>query len=364
VAAGRPTPHDVGEPSSSEIELPQHHLILGGNSFIGRHVALLLARAGHRVTIASRTRLAFDFPADVASCILRKELELASGEWDDLVIGVDVVHHYAWSSTPASANANPTRDLLTNVTGTLGLLDSLKRRGGGRVVFASSGGTVYGKLKSAPVSEDALLAPITAYGAGKATAEIYLKLYRAMHDLDCRIARIANPYGAGQNLGRGVGAVTTFLNHALTGQPIVIWGDGETIRDFIHISDVASCLVRLACAPQSDEDFLFNVGTGVGTSLNEIVTHLEASLGRCIHVTRLPNRSFDVPISVLAIERVRQALGWSPRISFSEGIARTVADLKADSAFSRLDEPVRPRLKVQKHCVVEQRGEFPWIWAT
>jgi UDP-glucose 4-epimerase len=316
----------------------QHHLILGGNSFIGRHVALLLARAGHRVTIASRTPPAFGFPAEVASCILRKELELASADWDDLVTGVDVVHHYAWSSIPASANANPTGDLLINVTATLGLLESLKRRGGGRVVFASSGGTVYGKLKSAPVSEDALLAPITAYGAGKMTAEIYLKLYRTMYDLDCRIARIANPYGAGQNLSRGLGAVTTFLHRALTGQPIVIWGDGETIRDFIHISDVASCLVMLACAPQSDVDFVFNVGTGIGTSLNEIVSRLETVLGRCIQVTRTSTRSFDVPISVLAIERARQVLGWSPRVSFSEGIARTVADLKANRAFSTLDE--------------------------
>jgi UDP-glucose 4-epimerase len=322
--------------------MPQHHLILGGNSFIGRHVALLLARAGHRVTIASRAPLDFRLPAEVASCILWKEFELASADWDDLVTGVDVVHHYAWSSIPASANASPTEDLLINVTATLGLLESLKRRGGGRVVFASSGGTVYGMLKSVPVSEDAILAPITAYGAGKATAEIYFKLYRAMHNLDCRIARIANPYGGGQSLSRGLGAVTTFLHHALTRQPIVIWGDGETIRDFIHISDVASCLVLLACAPQSDVDFVFNVGTGIGTSLNEIVTYLETVLGRRIEVTRTSARAFDVPISVLAIERVRQMLGWSPRVSFSEGIARTVADLKADRAFSTLDEYAGP----------------------
>ena len=318
--------------------MPQHHLVLGGDSFIGRHVALLLARAGHRVTIATRAPPAFSFPAEFASCIQRQELELASADWDGLVTGVDVVHHYAWSSIPASANANPTGDLLINVTGTLGLLDALKRRGGGRVVFASSGGTVYGKLKSAPVSEDALLAPITAYGAGKATAEIYLVLYRTMHNLDCRIARIANPYGAGQNPSRGLGAVTTFLHHALTGQQIVIWGDGETIRDFIHISDVATCLVALACAPQSDVDFVINVGTGIGTSLNEIVTALEMFLGRRIQVTRTSTRSFDVPISVLAIERARQVLGWSPRVSFSEGIAHTIADLKADRAISTLDK--------------------------
>jgi UDP-glucose 4-epimerase len=101
-------------------------------------------------------------------------------------------------------------------------------------------------LRSIPASEDDPLAPITAYGAGKATAELYLKLYRAIHGLDCRIARIANPYGAGQDLSRGQGAVTTFSHQALTGQRIVIWGDGEAVRDYVHISDVASCLVTLA----------------------------------------------------------------------------------------------------------------------
>jgi UDP-glucose 4-epimerase len=314
----------------------QHHLILGGSSFIGRHVALLLARAGHRVTIATRARPAFGFPAEAAGRIQRKELELASADWDGLVAGVDVVHHYAWSSIPSSANANPAGDLLINVSATLGLLDALKRRGEGRVVFASSGGTVYGKLQSVPVSEDAPLAPITAYGAGKATAEIYLKLYREMHGLDCRIARISNPYGAGQDPSRGLGAVTTFLHHALTGEKIVIWGDGETIRDYVHISDVASCLLTLACGPQSDTDFIFNIGSGVGTSLNEIVTNLEMHLGRRLQINRTGRRAFDVPVSVLAIERARRVLGWSPRVSFFEGIARTLADLKADRPFATL----------------------------
>jgi UDP-glucose 4-epimerase len=114
---------------------------------------------------------------------------------------------------PCERQRQSHRDLLINVTAMLGLLEALKRRGGGRVVFASSGGTVYGKLKSAPVSEDALLAPISAYGASKVTAEIYLRLYRTMHNLGCGIARIANPYGAGQNLSRGLGLVTTFLHH-------------------------------------------------------------------------------------------------------------------------------------------------------
>jgi UDP-glucose 4-epimerase len=245
------------------------------------------------------------------------------------------VHHYAWTSIPASANANPIGDLTSNVTTTMALLEALRRKGGGRLVFSSSGGTVYGKLQTVPVPEDHPLAPITAYGAGKVTAEIYLGLYRALHGLDCRIARIANPYGAGQNLARGQGAATTFLHSALKGEPIVVWGDGEVVRDYLHVSDVAAALVALAVAPSLDEFHTFNIGSGLGVSLNEIVEELERRLNRRIDVRREPSRPFDVPISVLDISRARKILRWEPRLSFGEGIALTMTDLANKAALSQ-----------------------------
>ncbi len=315
----------------------RHHLILGGGGFIGRHVAVLPASMGHRVTIADRKMPPYHFPPNVAELIGFTSVDLTAADWEKLLDGVDVVHHYAWSSIPASANANPAGDLLVNVGATLGLLDELRRRGGGRVVFSSSGGTVYGKLRSVPVGEDHPLAPITAYGAGKAAAELYLELYRVMHGLDCRIARIANPYGAGQDLSRGQGAVTTFLHHALSGEQIVIWGDGEVVRDYVHISDVASCLVRMACVDDIKGEFVFNVGSGIGISLNEIVFELEARLGRPLDVARTNVRAFDVPVSVLDIERAHRVLGWSPHLTFAEGLTRTLADLAVGRAFSMLD---------------------------
>jgi len=315
----------------------EHHLILGGNGFIGRHVGLMLARAGHRVTLAARRRPVHEFPPDVAGRIAWTMLELGSADWDKLVEDASVVHHYAWGSIPASANANPAGDLITNVSSTLGLLEALRRRGAGRIVFSSSGGTVYGKLHETPVREDHPVAPITAYGASKATTEIYLGLYRAMHGIDCRIARIANVYGAGQDLARGLGAVTTFLHNALTGQPIEIWGTGEVVRDYIHIADVAACLVTLARTPRTDEAFIFNVGSGTGTSLNDIVAELEVRLNRKLEVNRTQRRAFDVPVSVLAIDRASQVFGWAPKLSFSDGITRTISDFTMKSDFSTLD---------------------------
>lgn len=317
--------------------MSESHLILGGRGFIGRHVATLLARAGHKVFIADHRPPEFAFPEDVVARISWQPLEFASADWDALLADITVVHHYAWTSIPASANQNPAGDLTSNVAATLALLEALRRRGGGRIVFPSSGGTVYGTLKHVPASEDHPLMPITAYGAGKAATEIYLGFYRAMHGVDCRVARIANPYGAGQNFLRGQGAATTFLHNALTEAPIVIWGDGEVVRDYVHIADVAAAMVSIASIPRLERFHTFNVGSGIGVSLNGIVAELERQLNRRLEVRRKAPRPFDLPFSVLDISRIRETIGWVPRLTLSEGISRTMADLAANSPLSRLD---------------------------
>ncbi len=312
-----------------------HHLLVGGGGFIGRHVGLLLAAQGHKVTLTGRRARPFAWPEPLAGQIIWHMLDLTAADWDSAIGDAAVIHYYAWSSLPATANADPGLDLRTNLNALIGLLDAVKRRGYGTVLFASSGGTIYGTPKYVPVREDHVTAPITAYGAGKAAAELYLGLYHAMHGIDFRIARIANPYGAGQDIARGLGAVTTFLHKALTGQTIEIWGTGDVVRDYIHIADVAECLVLLATAPAA-ANAVFNVGSARGVSLNQIILELEFRLGRELPVVRKPARGFDVPVNVLSIERARKTLGWSPKLSFSEGLARTMTDIAAQTPFSTL----------------------------
>jgi UDP-glucose 4-epimerase len=315
-----------------------HQLVLGGSGFIGRHVALQLAMAGHEVTIADRLPPPMEFPPEIAHNIRFMPVELGEVDWERLVDGAAIVHHYAWASIPASANANPIGDLTTNVLTTIALLDALRRRSDGAVmIFSSSGGSVYGKLAQVPVPENHLVAPITAYAAGKVTAEIYLGLFRALHGLDCRIARISNPFGCGQDLARGLGAATKFLHCALTDTPIEIWGDGEVIRDYIHIADVAAGLAALALAPRHPEHSVFNIGSGIGVSLNGIIEQIELRLGRTLQVRRTAARPFDVPVSVLDISRAQSVLGWSPKLSFAAGIERTFTDLAAGGELSTLD---------------------------
>ena len=315
------------------------HLIIGGSGFVGRHTGMALAQREHRTILAGRKKP--ELPACFASSpfLSWRELNMQDADWDEQIKGVDVVHFYSWGSLPSTANADPKADLEQNLGALLGLLDALKRRGHGRVIFSSSGGTVYGPLQQVPVLETHVLEPINAYGASKATAEIYLNLYRAMHGLDCRVARIANPYGAGQDISRGLGAVTAFMNQALNNKPIEIWGTGEVVRDFIHIADVADGLAALATAPDLGGQHVFNIGSGKGTSLNQIVATLEHRLNQTLTVNRKPGRTFDVPSNVLSIGRVNQILGWRPKLSFAEGIGRMLSDIAAHPTFSTLHPP-------------------------
>ncbi|MQT15283.1 NAD-dependent epimerase/dehydratase family protein [Segnochrobactrum spirostomi] len=313
----------------------QTHLLIGGAGFIGRHVAFGLLRRAQRIIVADRvTPERGDTLA--SECVEFINLDLTTADWDELICDVDVVHLYAWSSIPASANANPLGDLHANLGVTLGLLEALRRRGRGRLVFTSSGGTVYGRVEDAPIPEYHRLSPITAYGAGKATAELYLGLYRELYGLDCRIARLSNPYGAGQDTVRGQGAVTTFIHRALDGEKIVIWGDGSVVRDYVHISDVVNALISLADIPVIHGSAIYNVGSGEGHSLNDIVAELERQLGRELSVMRNKPRPFDVPVNILDISRAKRDLSWGPSVSFADGVARTIDDIRRGASLSFL----------------------------
>lgn len=304
------------------------HLIIGGSGFIGRHVALALLRRGDTVVIASRSPLKETPPGTDPALLSFVQCDLRSANWGNIVLAGDVVHHYAYSTIPETANKNPLSDLEVNVSGTLRLLDALRNRRGTRLIFPSSGGTVYGRLRATPAPEDHPLDPITAYGVSKVAIEKYLGFYRAMYGLDLRVARLSNPYGAGQNIERKQGAVSVFLHLALAGRPIEVWGDGSVIRDYIHITDAAAGLLALADAPRErvDASPIFNIGSGKGVSVLHILDLLEERLGRTLEVRYSPNRPFDVPSNVLDIRRAGLVLGWTPKLSFHAGLDLAIRD--------------------------------------
>ncbi|WP_423414768.1 NAD-dependent epimerase/dehydratase family protein [Hyphomicrobium sp. B1] len=307
-----------------------YHLILGGAGFIGKHVAYELARSGASVRIADRTPIAGRLPDDIASRISFQRCDLSCADWDDLIASACVIYHFAWSSIPASANEDIIKDVGANVIPTLKLLEAIKRRQphAPRLIFASSGGTVYGIPDEVPIPETHKLCPITGYGAGKAAVELYISTYRALYDLDIRTVRLANPFGAGQNVSTGQGAATTFLQLAISEKPITIWGDGRVIRDYIYISDAVAGILAVAGTEKSAKFWTYNIGSGVGISLNEIIHELEAELGRKLQVTHRCGRAFDVPTNILDISATTATCGWRPRLSFGEGLRRTLQDLQ------------------------------------
>lgn len=210
-------------------------MIFGGSGFIGRHVALALLGRGETVVIAERSPLR-EMPSAEALRLSFVPCDLGSADWDVLLADGDIVHHYACSTVPETANKDPLADLDSNVRATVRLLEALQRKHGTRLIFPSSGGTGYGPLRYSPVREDHPLDPITVYGVSKVAIEKYLGFDRQIHNLDLRIARLSNPFGVGQNPHGKQGAATTFLNLAMADEPIEVWGDGSIIRDYIHIS--------------------------------------------------------------------------------------------------------------------------------
>src|SRR4029434_4711286 len=178
------------------------------------------------------------------------------------VAGCEVVFHMISTTIPKSSNDNPAYDVESNLVGTLRMLEAARKAGVRKVVFASSGGTVYGIPKVVPINESHPTDPICSYGISKLAVEKYLHLYHALHGLDYCILRIGNPYGEGQRPTAAQGAVGVFLYKALHGGVIEIWGDGTVTRDYIYIGDVIQAFLK--AMTYSGEHRLFNIGAGEG----------------------------------------------------------------------------------------------------
>jgi UDP-glucose 4-epimerase len=217
----------------------------------------------------------------------------------------------------------------SNVIATLQLLDAMVEKKVGRIVFISSGGTVYGAPKYIPIDEKHPTDPEVSYGITKLAIEKYLHLYSHLHGIKQVSLRVANPYGERQRVETAQGAVGVFIHNVLKGTPIEIWGDGNVQRDFLHVSDVAEAFAK--AVTYTGETSVFNISSGIGTSLNSLMSMIEEVSGAPVARNYKPGRSFDVPVSVLCNKLAQDDLGWSPRISMKDGIFRTFEWAKKES---------------------------------
>lgn len=295
-------------------------LVLGGAGFIGSHVAEALARQGERVKI-------FDRPHVDRLLQLRRGYEVFTGDFLDAhslipaLRGTDVVFHLVSTTLPKSSNDNPVYDVESNVIGSLRLLELCREHGVRKIVYVSSGGTVYGLPRSLPVAEDHPTDPISSYGIHKLAVEKYLSLARRLYGLEYCVLRPANLYGPRQRLDIAQGAVGVFLDRALRDEPIQLWGDGSVVRDYLYVGDAVDAIVR--AARFDGEPRIFNIGSGVGVSLNELIEEIGRLLGRPVKVERSEARLVDVPVNVLDCSLALRHLGWRATTPLAEGLRRT-----------------------------------------
>jgi UDP-glucose 4-epimerase len=202
-----------------------------------------------------------------------------------------------------------------------------------KVVFLSSGGAVYGLPLWLPIPEHHPTNPICSYGITKLAVEKYLGMFEKLYGLEYVVLRISNLYGERQRTKSSQGAVAVFLGKALAGENIEIWGDGSVIRDYVHIADVVNAI--LASAQYDGPERIFNIGFGVGISLNEVISEIECAMGMKVSRTYVKGRAFDVPSSVLGIECAKRELRWEPEISFPVGLRRTLRWLAPDKKLTQ-----------------------------
>jgi UDP-glucose 4-epimerase len=291
-------------------------VVLGGGGFVGTNLRLALVRAGAQVVGYGRTPR---FAVDAGSWI--------QGDFADrdglarAVAGASHVFHLLGAADPGQSNLDPGLDARTQVPASIALLEACRDAGVERLVFLSSGGTVYRPGLPLPIAEDAATDPISAYGIGKLAVEKYCRLFHHLHGLDSAVLRIANPYGPFQSPHRAQGFIAKLMHQAMRGQPIRIWGDGSAVRDFLFVDDVTDAILLAAQRPGGAEPV--NIGSGVGRSLRAVIADVERVLGQPVAVAYETARAADTPANVLDIRRAAERLGWRPSRPWEEGLRIT-----------------------------------------
>ncbi|KTD14154.1 UDP-galactose-4-epimerase [Legionella gratiana] len=295
-------------------------LVLGANGFIGSHLVDSLVEQGCSVRVLARTTSTHS--TNIHSKHVQyirgdfvKELDIANA-----MQGCDICFHLISTVLPKTSNLDPIFDLETNLVGSVKLLNHAVKSGIKKIIFLSSGGTIYGTPLYLPIDENHPTNPICSYGITKLAIEKYLALYNQLYGLDYTILRLSNPFGERQRINSMQGAVAVFLGKALSNEPIEIWGNGTVVRDYIHISDVISAMLQSITYVGAEH--IFNIGSGQGISLNEVLDEIERVTQFEVKRRYTEGRVFDISTSILSIERAIKELKWAPKVSFTEGLTR------------------------------------------
>jgi UDP-glucose 4-epimerase len=301
-------------------------LVIGADGFIGRHLVKDLVSRGYAVRAFDRYK---DYAAGATHDQGSPEMvELFPGDFlnrndlTDALDGVKYVFHLVSMTNPSVSANDPFIDIDTNVRGSIELFelcsnsDSVKK-----VIFFSSGGTVYGEQATPLLHEELPLRPQSPYAIGKAAIEYYLRYFKKVNNLDYIVYRIANPYGPGQNILAKQGVIPIFLHHLIKNEPVTVLGDGSMIRDYLYISDVTRMIAETFS--KNNEFDVYNIGSGGGKSVNDLIRSIESVTGKTFKVNHLEQPPTFVHRSVLDTSRIEKEFGVKPEVSLDEGMQRT-----------------------------------------
>ncbi|MFN3339488.1 MAG: NAD-dependent epimerase/dehydratase family protein [Dietzia sp.] len=304
-------------------------LVTGGAGFIGSTLVDRLLSEGHEVTVVddlSRGRLEnLTGARGAGSRFAFHQLDLTDPAIADLMAEVapEVVFHLAAQIDVRLSVEDPVHDAEVNVVGTVRLAEAARRAGVRRIVFTSSGGSIYGPVTDLPVAESRPVDPMSPYAAGKVAGEVYLEMFAKLYGIEWAGVAPANVYGPRQDPHGEAGVVAIFSQRLLAGQPTRVFGDGGNTRDYVFVDDVVDAFVRAATVPAA-AGLRFNVGTGVETSDRGLHTLVAEAAGSEDDPEYAPARLGDVARSALDAGRAAEVLGWTPQVPISEGVARTV----------------------------------------
>ena len=302
-------------------------LVTGGAGFIGSHICDAYINAGHKVTVLDNLSTGFEKNIHPkAEFIL---MDINSKDIDRFFKSekFDIVSHHAAQMNVRVSVDNPIYDATTNILGSINIFQAAKNSGVKKVIFASSGGTIYGEQDYFPADEEHPTRPCSPYGISKLSVEKYLFYYKEVCGLDFVSFRYGNVYGRRQNPHGEAGVVAIFLNKMLAGEQPIINGDGLITRDYIYIEDLVDAnLIAL----EQKVSGIYNITTGVETDVNTIFKLLKELTGSSCEEYHGPAKAGEQRRSVCSNKLMKEKFGWEPKISFIEGLKKTVEFAKAD----------------------------------
>jgi len=299
-------------------------LILGADGFLGSNLAKALLKEGQY-----KIRVLDLFHDGVSRNLesIRSNLEFYPGNFlnrediEEALKGVDYVFHFISLTTPGSSIIDPVVDVENNTLGTIYLLEECVKAKVKKIIFASSGGAIYGNQKKKIYSESDKTNPISPYAISKLTIEKYLEYYKVQYGMDYLILRYSNPYGQGQNVMGSQGIIPIFLNLIKKEEPIPIFGDGKHIRDYIYIDDLIRATQSIF--DKKTKHKIYNIGSGQGATINEVVNLIEKITGKKAEIMNFPRRQVDVKRIVLDTSLIKQVIDFKDITPLEEGIKLT-----------------------------------------